>query len=59
MMFFSLIVGKKYNKDTLGYYSKAQTIPSTVNQIATQVTSTVMFPAFAKIQDEKELTRKI
>ena len=55
---FSLIVGKKYNSETLGYYSKAQTIPNTMNQIVTQVTSSVMFPEFSKIQDNTELTKE-
>lgn len=55
---FSLIVGKRYNDETLGYYSKSQTIPSTVNQIVGQMTSSVMFPAFAKIQDDRELVKQ-
>lgn len=55
---FSLIIGKEYNETTLGYYSKGSTIAYVINKIVTQVTSGVMFPAIAKIQDEKALVKQ-
>ena len=61
MDIFSLIIGKIYNETTLGYYSKGRSIPGTINQMVTQVTTAVMFPALAKEQDNnnkiKEQTR--
>lgn len=49
---FSMIIGKAYDSTTLGYYTKGQAFPSVVNKTVTQVTSAVMFPAIAKVQDD-------
>ncbi len=58
---FSWIIGKKYDSATLGYYSKGNSIPSIVNRVVTQVTTSVMFPSLSKNQDDlskiKEQTR--
>lgn len=54
---FSLIIGKVYNEKMLGYYSRGNTIPFVVNRVITQVTSSVMFPAIAKNQDDSEVVK--
>lgn len=49
---FSWIIGKSYDSQTLGYYTKGHSIPSMINRVVTQVTSAVMFPSLAKNQDD-------
>lgn len=60
---FSLIIGKVYNETTLGFYTKGQSIPQVVNRTMTQIITAVMFPALAKVQDDKAVvhnhTRKM
>ena len=51
---FSLIVGKRFDSTTLGYYSKGRSIPSMVNRVLTQTITSVMFPSLAK--DQNDLT---
>lgn len=55
---FAWIIGKKFSSQTLGYYSKGNSIPSIVNRLVTQVTTSVMFPSLAKSQDDIELIKK-
>lgn len=54
---FSWIIGKKFSSETLGYYTKGQSIPAIINKIATQVTTAVMFPSIAKNQDDMFLVK--
>ena len=54
---FSWIVGLRFNAETLGHYSKGNSIPSMVNKVATQVISTVMFPSIAKNQDDPDIVK--
>ncbi len=49
---FSWIIGKKFDSATLGYYSKGNSIPSVVNRVVTQTTTSVMFPSISKHQDD-------
>lgn len=55
---FAWVIGKKYDTQTLGYYSKGNSIPSIVNKVVTQVTTAVMFPAIAKNQDNRDLVKQ-
>ncbi len=60
---FSLIIGKAYNGTMLGFYTKGQSIPQVVNRTMTQIITAVMFPALAKVQNDKKVvhnhTRKM
>lgn len=50
----NLIIGKKYSKEDLAYYSKGQQFPTViVNNINTSIGS-VLFPALSKEQNEKQ-----
>lgn len=53
----SLVVGKVYNAEQLGYYSKGNSIPNVINRVVTQVTTAVMFPAISKVQDQKDVVK--
>ena len=50
---FSLVVGKFFSKDVLGYYNRGQNLPQTVTTTLNETISNVMFPALAKVQDDK------
>lgn len=55
----SLIIGKKYSTEDLGYYNRGEQFPYVLaNTIDTAVQS-VMFPALASIQDQKERVKAI
>lgn len=55
----SFIIGKKYTSSDLAYYNKGQNIPQMIsNQLQTTV-SGVLFPAMAKVSDDKSAVNKI
>lgn len=60
---FSLVVGKFYSKEVLGYYNRGQNLPQTVTTTMNETISNVMFPALARVQDDvaklKNATRKM
>lgn len=49
---FSLIVGKRFSSQTLGYYTKGHSIPAMVNRVLSQTITAVMFPSLAKDQHD-------
>lgn len=50
----TLIIGKVYTKEELAFYSKGQQFPRLImNNVSTSITS-VVFPYFSKMQDNKE-----
>lgn len=49
---FSLIIGKQFSAETLGYYSKGNSIPAMMNRVLSQTISSVMFPSLAKDQHD-------
>lgn len=48
----SLVIGKKYNPDTLAYYTKGNTFPSIVATNTDYALQKVMFSAYSKCQDD-------
>jgi len=50
---YNLIIGKRYSPVALGYYNRGQIIPTILVQNAANTINSVMFPALAKIQDDK------
>lgn len=49
-----LIIGLKYSSAHLSYYSKGKSFPSLINSTIGNTLSAVLFPAMAKVQDNKE-----
>lgn len=58
----TLIIGKQYSKEQLGYYDKAYTYSSYVSQVSSNCLAGVLLPVFSEKQDNmcelKELARK-
>ena len=55
----SLIIGKLYPASMLGYYTKGQGFPSLVVSNIDSSLQTVMFPAYAKCQDNRPQVKQI
>lgn len=55
---FSLIIGKQFSAETLGYYTKGHSIPAMVNRVLTQTITSVMFPSLAKDQNDLDVIKK-
>jgi O-antigen/teichoic acid export membrane protein len=60
--FRTLLVGKAFDTNTLGYYSQARQYPSAISTNINTSIGTVMFPAMANVQDDiakvKTITRR-
>lgn len=50
----SLVVGKKYSTDDLGYYNRGAQFPMIISTTTESAIQSVMFPVFSKEQDKKE-----
>lgn len=48
-----LLIGKKYNPTTMGYYSKAIGTENLASQSISSVMTQVTYPLFAEVQDDK------
>lgn len=55
----SLVIGKKYNPDTLAYYTKGNTFPSIVATNTDYALQKVMFSAYSKCQDDVEKVKNM
>lgn len=49
----SLVIGKKYNTDTLGYYSRGKQFPQFICNAVNGALQSVLLPAMAAEQDDK------
>ena len=54
-----LVIGKAFTEADLAYNGKGQTIPSAIIEITNTSILRVMFPAFSKLQDDKEKMREV
>lgn len=54
---YTLIVGKKFSSDSLGYYSRADQFCGYANSNITGVLSRVAFPVLSQIHDDERLLR--
>lgn len=58
----SLVIGKKYNSETLGFYNRGKQFPQFIINAVNGAVRSVMLPAMAKNQDDKaavkNMTRK-
>ena len=50
----SLVIGKKYNSDTLGYYNRGKQFPQFIINAVASTTQSVLLPAMSKQQDDRE-----
>lgn len=55
---YSLIIGKVYDTETLGYYTKGNQYPSLVMTSVDGTISSVMLPTLSSMQDDKEKLKK-
>lgn len=51
----TLLIGKFYTPENLGYYSRGQSIPSILDATILGVLSRVSFPILAKFQEDKDM----
>ena len=60
---YTMVIGKVFNKTTLGYYSKAQVFPNLFARTSTEVLTSAIFSTISKVQDSmaeiKTVTRKL
>ena len=49
-----LIIGLRFSKDSLSYYTKGRSFPITFSSATTNTLSSVLFPFLAKVQDDKD-----
>lgn len=50
----SFIVGAKYTPADLAFYNRGETLPALVSNNVNMTINAVLFPAFSKLQDDKE-----
>ena len=50
-----LLIGKCFNANTMGYYSKAHATERIASQSISQVMSQVTYPLYAEVQDNREM----
>ncbi|NLP47436.1 MAG: lipopolysaccharide biosynthesis protein [Clostridiales bacterium] len=55
---YSLIIGKVYDTETLGYYSKGNQFPSLIMTSVDGTISSVMLPTLSSMQDDKKKLKK-
>lgn len=55
----SLVVGKKYDSETLGFYDKGKQFPQFIITAATGAIQSVMLPAMSAYQDEKAKIKEL
>ena len=53
-----LIIGVKYTKNDLSFYTKGKSFPMMLSSVSTNTLSAVLFPILAKYQDDKEAVLK-
>lgn len=55
----SLVIGKKYNSGTLGYYNRGKQFPQMINHVVNSAVQSVMLPAMSAEQDSQERIKKM
>lgn len=56
---YSLVIGKLYNKDILGYYNRGESIPKLIVSNLDGTIHGVLFPALSSLQEEKYRLKKL
>ena len=55
----SLIIGKKYSTEDLGYYNRGEQFPFVLANTLDTAVQSVMFPTLASIQDDKQRVKAV
>ncbi len=55
----SLVIGKKYSSDTLGYYNRGKQFPQFIINAVNGTVQSVMLPAMSEKQDSKEQVKRL
>lgn len=55
----SLIIGKKYSSNDLGFYNRGQQFPQVISNSLDSAIQSVMFPTLASVQDKKEQMKEM
>lgn len=55
----SLIIGKRFSTEALGYYDRGNQIPFVISSAIDSSVQSVMFPVLAKAQDDKEAVKAL
>ena len=55
----SLVIGKKYNEETLGYYNRGKQFPQFIITAVNSTVQSVMLPAISKEQDNSEKVKSM
>ena len=55
----SLIIGRVYSPETLGYYSKARSVEQLFSSSISQIMNQVTYPLYAEVQDDKVTMQKM
>ena len=51
---YALLIGKKYSVEELALYNRGEMFPKLISATLSSLVSSVLFPAFSKLQGEKE-----
>ena len=55
----SLVIGRKYNSSTLGFYNRGKQFPQFITTAVNGTVQSVMLPAMSSIQDDKQRVKQI
>ena len=55
----SLIIGKRYSTESLGFYNKGQQYPNVFSNSIDNAIQSVMFPTMSRVQNDKEQLRSL
>lgn len=55
----SLVIGKKYDSGTLGYYNRGKQFPQFITSIVNGTVQSVMLPAISAEQDDREKVKRM
>ena len=55
----SLIIGKKYSNDDLGYYNRGLQFPQVISNSMDSAIQSVMFPTLASVQEKTEQVKRL
>jgi teichuronic acid exporter len=50
---YTMIIGKKYSSNVVGYYNKGQSFPNFISTCVNTPLQKVLFPIFSRVQNEK------
>lgn len=55
----TLVIGRIYSPDTLGYYNRGESVPKTISSVISGSIQAVMFPTLSSLQDDKSNLKRV